>query len=1118
MEFLFKPDPNINKTVVFMFRGDGAVSLRFNYAYFRFTTKIIPTGTTTAVSEVWDQQLDGIGRGSYGYYLDGNWHHLVFKYNTKTGIKELWVDGQLPAGFKDTVPDTGNFPTNTANPNLNTVYLNESAVYYKYSGCYDEMAIYQYALPDNMIYKHYLEFTQKHHYTFNNSTIAPPAPDPVIGAYDPFDYAPGNPTPSIDALTQLKSFPTPRYKPDNTLHQCIQGFSPSYLAGRGQPNPGPNPVGRSKELQRELVTGFKYMFLVTGNTTNSYLFPDTNTYDGAWVKMANDNPTWKLSANSYWPQISPRSIGKVSNDPYTQCQTLPNSSYLRDAAGNFLDQGGNITTRGKYLSPEAPLDSIYFDGLTQRFHLTNLFAKLNRPLDVLFENGEIIRHYNSIGIHNDPVVDAAMNASGLTGVEYVGNRMKRFTDAYTSGFLNLPQMANTRFIHYQIDGLVTNWNYSQTRTLSSPVNGKYYPSGDIYVGNPKNWRYGGGDWNGWQDVIDERFTEMSFGDSLFQPVVSPGWSYDETRFTRPGPYLGFLKAVALMGAESFMTGYFVESQPYQLPENYVWQMAYPPYVHAITSRYEDLLRNGHIMEGDVTESPSNITQPGYSFMAGDMRKLVVARKHNSLNKYVVTGSIQPNSNQEGNAELSGVATINLDGQTLKFNIRRQGSTYIYDNTVPAAPVFYQLDGWHEYKHPFYWSKSFELEAELYDNNPAVDIKTKVPNGTTAGNFTNYISYISFRTAGTVEYNFQPRGDVPTNHYLWVLARSKDGSAQSLNITLDGTINKTIGCIQDTNWTWYRYDATFGIPIAFNNLSLQNHKLSITSNTTKVEIDKITLTPTSGNYYTGNIAGICTQGVSGLAVITTSGNTSFCQGDSVTLTANIGISYLWSTGAVSKSIVVKTAGSYVVTVTNGTSAISLPEVVTVNPMPLNTVTASGPTTFCSGGSVTLTANSSTGSYLWSPGGATTRAITVTSGGNYSVIVTGTGNCSVTSAVTAVVISGSGTPATITSSGVTTFCQGSSVNLTANSGSSYLWSNGATTNSISANTTGNYNVTVTYATGCSSTSPITSITVNQLPSNGVTASGPTTFCSGGSVTLTANSSTGSYLWSPGGALQI
>jgi hypothetical protein len=49
----------------------------------------------------------------------------------------------------------------------------------------------------------------------------------------------------------------------------------------------------------------------------------------------------------------------------------------------------------------------------------------------------------------------------------------------------------------------------------------------------------------------------------------------------------------------------------------------------------------------------------------------------------------------------------------------------------------------------------------------------------------------------------------------------------------------------------------------------------------------------------------------------------------------------------------------------------------------TITASGPTTFCNGGSVTLTASAGT-SYLWS-NGATTQSITVTNAGSYTVTV-------------------------------------------------------------------------------------------------------------------------------------
>jgi hypothetical protein len=55
----------------------------------------------------------------------------------------------------------------------------------------------------------------------------------------------------------------------------------------------------------------------------------------------------------------------------------------------------------------------------------------------------------------------------------------------------------------------------------------------------------------------------------------------------------------------------------------------------------------------------------------------------------------------------------------------------------------------------------------------------------------------------------------------------------------------------------------------------------------------------------------------------------------------------------------------------------------------TIAAGGPTTFCAGGSVTLTSSPGT-SYLWS-NGATTRSINVTTSGSYTVRVTNSGGC-------------------------------------------------------------------------------------------------------------------------------
>src|SRR5262249_40680444 len=102
------------------------------------------------------------------------------------------------------------------------------------------------------------------------------------------------------------------------------------------------------------------------------------------------------------------------------------------------------------------------------------------------------------------------------------------------------------------------------------------------------------------------------------------------------------------------------------------------------------------------------------------------------------------------------------------------------------------------------------------------------------------------------------------------------------------------------------------------------------------------------------------------------------------------------------------------------------------------------------------------------------------------------------------------ATITPGGSTTFCQGGSVTLTASSGVSYHWSTNETTSSINVTSSGNYTVQVTDANGCSATSAATQVTVNPLPAATITPSGSTTFCQGGSVTLTASSGV-SYHWS-------
>lgn len=246
---------------------------------------------------------------------------------------------------------------------------------------------------------------------------------------------------------------------------------------------------------------------------------------------------------------------------------------------------------------------------------------------------------------------------------------------------------------------------------------------------------------------------------------------------------------------------------------------------------------------------------------------------------------------------------------------------------------------------------------------------------------------------------------------------------------------------------------------------------------------LTATNSSGSNTTTMTNYVTVNAVPAAPTITAGGATTFCTGGSVTLTSSAGSSYLWSNGATTQSISATSAGTYTVQVTNAAgcqSTASAATTVTVNPVPAApTITAGGATTFCAGGSVTLT--STTGSsYLWS-NGATSQSITVSAAGTYTCQVSSATGCQSTNSNSiSVTVNPTPTAPTISAGGATTFCAGGSVALTSTAGTSYLWSNGATTQSITATTSGTYTVQVTNSSGCqSAASAGVTVTANPVP---------------------------------------
>lgn len=252
------------------------------------------------------------------------------------------------------------------------------------------------------------------------------------------------------------------------------------------------------------------------------------------------------------------------------------------------------------------------------------------------------------------------------------------------------------------------------------------------------------------------------------------------------------------------------------------------------------------------------------------------------------------------------------------------------------------------------------------------------------------------------------------------------------------------------------------------------------------------------------------------VITASGPLAFCDGGSVVLDAGAGFaSQRWTTGETTRTITVRSSGSYGVTVTNafGCTFDAAPLAVTVLPHPPAVIAASGPTTFCEGDSVVLTAPAGPYTWRWSTGETTRSIVMRSSTSNITVLVGDANGCDSTSAPVSVTMNPLPRPV-ITATRPTSFCAGDSVVLDAGAGyAAYAWSSGETTRTIVVRQSATVRVTVEFATGCAGTSPDATIVVHPDPQPVVIPAGPVALCDGDSVTLRAPAGFVRYAWSTG-----
>ncbi|MEL4457186.1 T9SS type A sorting domain-containing protein [Lutimonas vermicola] len=283
-------------------------------------------------------------------------------------------------------------------------------------------------------------------------------------------------------------------------------------------------------------------------------------------------------------------------------------------------------------------------------------------------------------------------------------------------------------------------------------------------------------------------------------------------------------------------------------------------------------------------------------------------------------------------------------------------------------------------------------------------------------------------------------------------------------------------------------------------------------------NSITVSPNSTQTYTVTVSDSNGNSDSDDVIVTVNSVTANAgsdvtidEGDSITLTASGGNSYLWNTGATTSSITVSPLSTQNYTVTASSNGCDDTDTVRVNVNATTgsvTANAGSDVSICEGENTKLTASGGS-NYSWSTG-ATTSSITVSpnSTQTYTVTVSDSNGNSDTDDVLVTVNSvnaNAGSDVIIN--------EGDSVTLTASGGNSYLWNTGATTSSITVSplSTQTYSVSITQ-NGCEATDEV-KVTVNPNTGSVTANAGPDmSICSGESITLTASGGS-TYLWNTG-----
>ncbi|MBO6880221.1 Ig-like domain-containing protein [Winogradskyella sp.] len=396
-----------------------------------------------------------------------------------------------------------------------------------------------------------------------------------------------------------------------------------------------------------------------------------------------------------------------------------------------------------------------------------------------------------------------------------------------------------------------------------------------------------------------------------------------------------------------------------------------------------------------------------------------------------------------------------------------------------------------------------------DDSPDVESVQVVWTGPTSGTWVESGPIYAGLPGGHVDFDFEPYVVEAGTYTFTVTYYSQDGASGNVvavdNFALtfyfstlpvanagpdqeicDGDA-ATLTASGGPNFLWDNGETTATIVV--NPLVTTTYTVSVFDNEGNIDEDSVTVT------------------VNPVPVADAGADVTICEGETTTLTANGGTTYLWSTGETTATIDVSPTSdtTYTVEVTNNNCTSTDDVTVFVNNAP--DITVSDDIVIVEGESTTLTANGGD-NYTWSTGETTPFInVTPTATTTYSVTSLGVNGCSTTVEVTVTVV-----PEVIADAGNdVTICAGEEVTLNATGGTIYSWDTGDTTSEIivTPTVTTTYTVTVEDDYGYSDTDSVT-VTVNETPD--ITVNDDVAIVDGETVTLTASGGD-NYQWNTG-----